>query len=201
LSAYWIYQTEVTNKMYAACQDAGVCQPPEKLGSQTRSSYYRNPTYDNYPVVYVAWAASNTYCHWAGGRLPTEAEWEKAARGTDGRLFPWGNEPPHAGLANTGNNVGDTTAVGAYRQGASPYGVLDMAGNVWEWVADWFEVDYYSISPNVNPQGPASSSQGLRSGRGGSWYWGDSYASSAYHDNWAPNKVDSGVGFRCVVSP
>jgi eukaryotic-like serine/threonine-protein kinase len=199
LNAFWIYSTEVTNGMYAQCVADGVCSPPSDVGSSTRKYYYGNAQYKNYPVVNVTWFSAEQYCSWAGGRLPTEAEWEKAGRGTSGWLFPWGNTPPSSQLANFGQMVGDTTAVGSYPQGASPYGVLDMAGNVWEWVADWYEQDYYTVSPADNPTGPSKSSTGTRVGRGGSWFWGGCYASVAYHDSWEPDKIDTGVGFRCVI--
>jgi formylglycine-generating enzyme required for sulfatase activity len=200
LDTYWIYKTEVTNGMYAKCVRAGVCGSPEKSRSETVSSYYGNSSYADYPVIYVNWFAADTYCRWAGGRLPTEAEWEKAARGTDSRLFPWGNDPPSSQLANVGEYVGDTTRVGSYPGGISPYGLLDMAGNVYEWVSDWFSTNYYADSPYRNPQGPSSSSgEPRRSVKGGNWFWQGGYASSAYHDWWEPDQRSTDVGFRCVL--
>jgi len=199
LEAYLIYETEVTNAQYAACVQQGGCPPPAATTSNQRSSYYDNPAFANYPVVHVNWFAANTYCRWAGGRLPTEAEWEKAARGTDGRLFPWGNNPPTMQLANNNMVIADTTPVDAFTGGASPYGVLNMTGNVWEWTADWYEADYYSYAPAENPQGPPSSSINQRVGRGGSWGWNHGFSSAVYRDWWEPDKHGSGVGFRCVV--
>lgn len=198
LDTFWIYQTEVTNRMYTICVHEGACIPPAVENSNSRSSYWGNPTYDNYPVVYVSWFAAAQYCRWSGGRLPTQAEWEKAARGTDGRLFPWGNAAPTQSLANVNQRDGDTVATGSYPQGASPFDILDMAGNVWEWTADWFDPAYYLVSPLENPAGPATSPDNLRVGKGGSWFWHGVFASSAYHDWWEPANIGSGVGFRCV---
>lgn len=199
LRAFWIYRTEITNRMYAQCVRAGMCKLPAQTSSATRADYWDNPLYADYPVVYVDWFAADQYCRWAGGRLPTAAEWEKAARGVDGRLFPWGNSAPNASLANTKGVMGDTTPVASYPQGESVYGVQDMAGNVWEWVADWHEPDYYHFSVYENPVGPETSRQGRRSGRGGSWFWAAGYASSAHHDWWEPGNSDNGVGFRCAI--
>ncbi len=170
LDAFWIDQVEVTNGMYALCVKAGVCRPPVKFHSDNRANYYDNPDFRDYPVVYVSWYDANAYCKWAGRRLPTEAEWERAARSDDMRNYPWGNEPPNAENANANNIVGDTTRVGSYALGASPFGALDMGGNVWEWVADYYQPNYYAISPLVNPPGPENGGVNhLRVIRGGSY--------------------------------
>ena len=139
LDAFWIDQTEVTNKMYALCVQTSVCTPPSSTNSSTRPSYYENPEFEDYPVIYVDWYKAKTYCEWAGRRLPTEAEWEKAARGTDGRNYPWGKDAPNKMLLNYNGNVGDTTEIGKYPAGASIYGALDMAGNAWEWVSSLYK--------------------------------------------------------------
>ena len=168
LSAYWIDQLEVTNAMYALCMNAGQCDAPQSSRSQRRTDYFENPEFKDFPVVYVTWGQAKAYCEWAGRRLPTEAEWERAARGDDFRTFPWGENKADGLLANFNMLVGDTSRVGTYPAGASPFGVLDMAGNVAEWVNDFYAFDY-SVSDNVlNPMGPETSSSFNRVVRGGS---------------------------------
>jgi len=201
LDAFWIDQTEVTNSMYAKCVADDGCTPPSSSKSSTRSNYYGNSEFDDYPVIYVNRSQANAYCAWAGRRLPTEAEWEKAARGIDGRAYPWGegiscdNANYYAGR----HCVGDTSKVRSYESGKSPYGAYDMAGNVWEWVNDWYDEKYYQISPLLNPQGPISGQ--YRVLRGGSWYVSGGDVRSANRYRIDRTYTLNYIGFRCSLSP
>jgi serine/threonine-protein kinase len=167
LDAFWMDQLEVTNAMFSLCVEAGACDPPQSFKSQRRTDYFNNTEFNDYPVVYVTWGQAAAYCSWAGRRLPTEAEWERAGRGDDFRTFPWGEDKADGTLANFNMLVGDTSRVGTYPAGASPFGVLDMAGNVAEWVNDFYSFNY-SLENTLNPTGPATSSSLNRVVRGGS---------------------------------
>lgn len=204
LDAFWIDQTEVTNAMYAQCVQAGACAAPNN------NPYFYDTARQNHPVVRVSWANAQGYCAWAGRRLPSEAEWEKAGRGSDRRYYPWGNMGPASerlnfcdqncrdalrdALANDG--YAETAPVGSYPAGASPYNVFDMAGNVWEWVADWYSDTYYAISPASNPTGPASGQ--FRVVRGSNWYSIPQDLRITLRFRYSPTTFLDRLGFRCA---
>ncbi len=185
LNGFWLDQTEVTNAQYGRCVAAGSC---------TASNYKDNPSFngETQPVVGVDWDSARSYCQWAGARLPTEAEWEYAARGPEGRVYPWGNQWD-AAKANAENKLGKTAPVGSYAAGASWVGALDLAGNVWEWVADWYGP--YSSEKQTNPTGPTSGQ--YRVLRGGSWSPRSLSVRGADRYWNVPSGRHADVGFRC----
>lgn len=231
LDAFWIDKTEVTNAMFAKFVAAtGYNSYAEKVGSGisfnlfskdwklTKGADWQHPLgpasningLENHPVVQVNWNDAQAYCEWAGGRLPTEAEWEKAARGTDGRTYPWGNRAVAGNLLNFADRNIDisgadktvddgypfTAPVGSYLEGASHYGALDMAGNAWERVADWYSGSYYASAPTRNPTGPSSGA--YRVLRGGSWSRLARYVRAASRLKYLQENRSSGISFRCV---
>lgn len=195
LDAFWIDQTEVSNSMYETCVNAGGCTLPVL----SENPYYGNWIYRDHPIVYVNWFQANEYCSWAGRRLPTEAEFEKAARGTEKQKYPWGNHAPNPRLANYAESlIGETVSVYRYPLGASPYGALNMVGNVREWVADWYSPTYYQEIILNNPFGPETGFE--RSMRSGA-YDADAneiFATSRYKHE--PSSAGLSRGFRCAES-
>lgn len=211
LDAFWIDRTEVTAAQYQRCVEAGACSAPDFTGKYC--------TYDvdgksDHPINCVDWNQATAYCAWAGRRLPTEAEWEKAARGVDGRIYPWGdawdvqtvprvnfsdkNDPTGPSTDEVDDGFAATAPVGSFPSGASPYGALDMAGNVWEWVVDWYNETIYtmtrenSIDPETEP---------MRVMRGGTWSFSAYDARAANRGRDRPSGRHETVGFRCVYSP
>jgi formylglycine-generating enzyme required for sulfatase activity len=194
VDGFWMYKTKVTNRMYAQCVTVGSCSAPnEELGGQV----YSNPQYANYPVVGVSWDQAQAYCNWTQGQLPTEAQWEKAARGTQGNVYPWGNDKPACDLLNLGYCTGATSEVDAFPSGASPFGLYDMAGNVFEWVRDWYDQTYYNSSPSTNPTGPESGQ--YRVVRGSSFETDLDQAESSMRHYLSPSNHRRDTGFRCVI--
>jgi len=209
LDAFYMDQYEVTNGQYAVCVEQGVCDPVTDStagpASYTRAVYFGNPAYADYPVIYASWHDAQDYCAWRGGaRLPTEAEWEKAARGgMEGKTYPWGDQPPvcEAGAVNGakfdddgGCNDTDTEQVGVYS--ANGYGLYDMVGNVWEWVSDFYDENYYADSPTKYPSGPEDGSSPVI--RGGTWGNNADHiriSDRRYHDS---NSGALYSGFRCA---
>jgi formylglycine-generating enzyme required for sulfatase activity len=188
---------EVTVRQYAAFLQATGANSPSDWMTVTQ------PAYEKYPVTNIDWADATAYCKWVGKRLPTEAEWEKAARGTDDRLYPWGNDPPTPRRANYGktgsHSHGALTPVGTWEGGKSPYGIYDMAGNVWEWVGDWYDNDYYKNSPPQNPIGPLSGESKVL--RGGSWDSDPKQLRSTLRYFHRSGHQHKNYGFRCAKTP
>ena len=234
LDAFWIDQTEVTNVQFEKfvkesnyetdAEFAGwsyVYEMSSAKWPKVSGANWRHPKgpsssldgLENHPVTYMSWNDASAYCKWAGRRLPSEAEWEKAARGIDSRIYPWGNQKPGGNLLNFADknialewadkSINDgypfTSPVGHYPEGASPYGALDMAGNVWEWVNDWFAPDYYQSQTSWhNPLGP--SPKVGRVLRGGSWNDSGGVTRSTFRLGYYPMDWYAFYGFRCAAS-
>jgi formylglycine-generating enzyme required for sulfatase activity len=188
LDEFAIDVAEVSELEYGGCIADGECSAPAE-GQLDPNSYL--------PVRNVTWQQAATYCAWRSARLPTEAEWEKAARGTDGRRFPWGSAAPDCDRVNYGQCTDDEVhAVNAHESGASPFGVLNLAGNVAEWVADWYSFDYYAASPSENPTGPSIGTE--RSVRGGNLISTDKEVRASARRGSNPELGFGNVGFRCA---
>jgi len=219
LDTFYLDKLEVTNQEYRDCVEEGACDLPRRLDCCTEQpggyvhfpDYFGNPEFDDYPVIFITWYDAHDYCEWRGARLATEAEWEKASRGTDGRTFPWGNEEPTPELINftwpwPGGEITQrprftTSPVGSYPEGASPYGVLDLAGNVYEWVWDRYDKQYYQYAPDVNPMGPDTGD--FRVTRGGSFF-NQAFRNRSANRNNAYIPADSfhfDGGARCAADP
>ncbi|MEM7132454.1 MAG: SUMF1/EgtB/PvdO family nonheme iron enzyme [Chloroflexota bacterium] len=189
VDGFWIMETEVTNAQYTRCIDAGACT------ELVNNDGWDDPLLAQHPVVQVSWEQAQIYAEWVGGRLPTEAEWEKAARGSDERTFPWGEETPNPERLNM--RSGKTVPVGSFPDSASPFGILDMAGNVSEWVADWFDPTYYASAPDSNPKGPESGQ--LKVIRGGAFNNDDmNMYRASEREKAIPQRGYANIGFRVV---
>jgi formylglycine-generating enzyme required for sulfatase activity len=232
VDTYWIDRTEVSNAMFAAFVAAtGHVSDAEKAGmgyvsngsgrTETAGAYWKHPMgpdssidgLEDHPVMMVSWNDAAAYCAWAGRRLPTEAEWEKAARGIDGRFYPWGEEFDSSLVNADDEELLDeysvecspagcdgydvTSPVGSFEGGASPYGVLDMAGNLWEWAGDYYDDAYFSISPAENPTGPSTGERRVL--RGGSWLNNTYDMRTTYRYGQKPDYRSDKLGFRCAM--
>lgn len=191
LSAYYIDRFEVTNAEYAEYLEAH--------SDKRKPRYWDDPEFNQpqQPVVGVTWKEAQAYCRWRGKRLPTEAEWEKAARGKRPVKYPWGDSDPTPSKANFNEVVGKTTPVGNYEEGKSDYGVYDLSGNVSEWVQDWHFPEYYLFSPKENPQGPEKGQYKVI--RGGNWRNNKEDVRLTYRNATVPSLRQNTVGFRCAA--
>ncbi|MGB2894553.1 MAG: formylglycine-generating enzyme family protein [Anaerolineales bacterium] len=207
LDAFWVDLTEITNQQYQGCVEDSACSSPADSGSYTRETYFGDAAFADFPVIWVTRDQAAEYCSWAGGRLPSEAEWEYAARGPENNIFPWGDifEPSYANYCDASCALGvsdpsyedgypETAPVGSFPAGASWCGALDMAGNVREWVADWFSG--YSLEAQVNPVGPEEGRSHIP--KGGCWLDRADNLRSANRGENTPDYVRHKVGFRCV---
>lgn len=202
LDAFYLDRTPVTNAQFKSFLDVTHYEPTDPGKNRFLAHWARRTMprgQGDHPVVNVSWHDAQAYAAWAGKRLPSEAEWEKAARGTDGRNYPWGRATPTSKHANFGKTRGGTTPVGAYPLGASPYGILDLAGNVWEWCEDTDDPEFYEDGP---PNNPRNTSKGeLRVMRGGSWMFNSRSLRTFSRTSFEPHYRFAGGGFRCARTP
>jgi formylglycine-generating enzyme required for sulfatase activity len=194
LQAFKIDKTEVTQTAYQACVTAGACTAP----ATAAGCNWDPATRGQHPVTCVSWDQAGAYCAWKLRRLPSEAEWEKAARGASGNVYPWGSADPTCTLSNYGDCVGGTAPVGSCPTGAGPNGVLDMGGNVYEWVKDWYDPAYYAASPLEDPLGPAAGTN--RGMRGGGFGYEPLYLRTSNRGGNPPTAQYAPLGFRCAKS-
>ena len=194
LNTFYLDAYEVTVSRYTEFLHAQNPDPPFKWHEADLGAHAHKP------VIGVNWYDARDYCRWVGKRLPTEAEWEFAARGSEGRIYPWGNAHPTKGHTNAGQTKWrgyDTlSTVGQLALGKTPDGIYDLAGNLWEWVADWYDASYYRFTPRDNPSGPSAGP--LRSLRGGAWNNDSTAIRSANRAGYAPDARRNDVGFRCA---
>jgi formylglycine-generating enzyme required for sulfatase activity len=196
LDSFWISQTQVTNAMYAKCVAAHACSPALR---KAINPHYYDSKYANHPTVYVTWYYARDYCKWVGGRLPSEAEWERAARDSTSRLYPWGDKNPGSIRANVNNLHNTTVPVGSYPAGASYYGVLDMSSNVREWVYNRYSPNKYAdFTPN-NYMGPKHGSERVL--KGASWHDTGQAIYVIHRFSHDPGSAGDNRGFRCIVPP
>jgi formylglycine-generating enzyme len=194
LDSFYLDKFEVTNGRFAKFVEAVQSEPPWGFADKETPVLRQDQ-----PVRWVNWMEAMGYCLWAGKRLPTEAEWEKAARGSDARIYPWGNDPPTLAHAVFGLKEGSDTvsAIGNRDKGKSPYGVHDLAGNLYEWTTDWYDEQFYRKNPAINPRGPAEGSAKVQ--RGGSYINGAYRLRSSFRTKGDPTEHDPNVGFRCAL--
>ena len=215
LDPYYIDETEVTNGAYAQCVEAGACDPPDSPGAAYHEAYFGDPRFDDYPVIFVSWYDASDFCLWRDARLPSEAEWEKAASLDPDQAikfrYPWGNAfdgeklnycdancPREKANGNVNDGHRDTAPVRSYENGRSTLGVYDMAGNVMEWVSDWYSNRYYETAPDTNPLGPPEGE--FKTIRGGSWLSAEEELTTTTRSSFDPTVSRTNLGFRCATA-